>query len=83
MSKITLQNNPVVNAKKRYWLLERRKKRLSAFRRIKVEYEGGEAARIYINTDPRVRKAGKLRSAMTDEQTEIARWLHKHGYTLA
>ncbi|MAO65068.1 MAG: hypothetical protein CL666_08710 [Balneola sp.] len=83
MSNLSLSNNPVLNRKKRYWLLERRLRKLSNYRRAHIEYEDGMAARMYINTDPRVTKASELRGRIKQEQREIQKWLYDHGYNLA
>lgn len=81
--KISMQNNPIAHAKRRYWILERRLRRISNYRRTHIEYESGMAARMYINTDPKVLKAGRLRGIIRDEQRKIEKFIHRNGYTLA
>ena len=83
MLQLSMTYNPIANAKRRYWILERRLKRLSAYTRTRIEYENGMAARMYINTDPRVSKAGKLRGIIRSEQREIEKVVHSNGYNLA
>lgn len=85
MNTLSMSNNPVVNRKKRYWLLEKRKRRLSLLSRPgRVEYnEEGVASAFYPNLDPRRKKANELKSRIQQEQKQIADWIHKHGYSLA
>ncbi len=83
MAKLSMTNNPITNAKKRYWLLEKRIKKLSKYRNAQTGYEGGIAAFLIINTDPTLTRALMLQREMRKEQRELEKFIRKYGYCLA
>jgi hypothetical protein len=74
---MTLNDNPLVEAEKRYKQLLNRRDRLISYSssRISIEYENGIAARLCINPYVKSGKASKLISKINRELGKLYKFL--------
>lgn len=76
---MTLNDNPLVDAEKRFKQLLNRRDKLFKYKdqRISIEYENGIASKIYINPHIKYDKASRLIIKINKELGKVEKFLHQ------